>query len=142
MNDNQTQELKRLRMAGLGYKRIATQLDVSVDVVKYQCRKFGLTGQNPLQPIEPAIHIVESDLCRNCGKTIQQIKGKRTRVFCSNECRDIWWKSNRSNNLTKGKKVRCKNCGKSFLVGKNASRKYCSHECYIAFRFGGASDER
>ena len=141
MNNNQIHELEKLRLAGLGYKRIASQLNISVDVVKYQCRKLGLTGQSTPAPSEATIHIVESNICRNCGEKIQQIKGQRTRVFCSNVCRDVWWKSHRSNNLTKGKKVTCDNCGTEFLVGKNSKRKFCSHECYIAYRFGGASDE-
>ena len=32
----------------------------------------------------------------------------------------------------------CPTCGSTFYAYGNRSRKYCSHECYIAARFGGA----
>ncbi len=32
---------------------------------------------------------------------------------------------------------RCPRCGSTFRAYRNRNRKYCSHECYIADRFGG-----
>jgi hypothetical protein len=31
----------------------------------------------------------------------------------------------------------CAGCGVEFAAYGNASRKFCSHECYIKSRFGG-----
>ena len=31
----------------------------------------------------------------------------------------------------------CPACGKEFTVYGNSHRKFCSHACYIAYRFGG-----
>lgn len=44
MNETQEMKIKELRDQGLGYKRIANQLNLSVDAVKYFCRKNNLTG--------------------------------------------------------------------------------------------------
>ncbi|WP_216524807.1 hypothetical protein [Streptococcus lutetiensis] len=44
MNETQEMKIKELRDQGLGYKRIANRLSISVDAVKYFCRKNNLTG--------------------------------------------------------------------------------------------------
>ena len=35
----------------------------------------------------------------------------------------------------------CPVCKKEFSVYGNANRKYCSHQCYVAGRFGGVGNE-
>ena len=34
----------------------------------------------------------------------------------------------------------CAKCGRAFTAYGNKKRKYCSHECYIADRFGGGGN--
>ena len=51
-----------------------------------------------------------------------------------------WWNSHL--HLVKRKAMYdfvCPTCGKSFSAYGNRNRKYCSHECYIEARFGGAT---
>lgn len=36
----------------------------------------------------------DGKVCCNCGKTLQQISGKKIRIFCSQQCREQWWKEN------------------------------------------------
>jgi hypothetical protein len=35
----------------------------------------------------------------------------------------------------------CQHCGKPFTDYANRHRKYCSHPCYIAARYGGDQHE-
>jgi len=66
-------------------------------------------------------------------KPIDQPAGCKGKKFCSDACRIRWW--NHHTNLMKANAV-CTHCGKSFHG--RAGRKYCSHACYIAERFGEA----
>lgn len=67
-----------------------------------------------------------------------QVFGRKEKRFCSDKCRNKWWnthldKVNRRANYD----FVCAYCKKPFISYGNKNRKYCSHECYIADRFGG-----
>jgi endogenous inhibitor of DNA gyrase (YacG/DUF329 family) len=73
---------------------------------------------------------------------VAQNSGRKEKKFCSDKCRMTWW--NRHLDKVKRKAVYeyiCPHCGKPFTVYGNSHRKYCSHECYVADRFGGGQDE-
>ena len=73
--------------------------------------------------------------CRNCGAPVHPLPGRRERLFCCPACRTAYW---RKHNLL-GKDPRyCAGCG-ALLTGGSASRKYCSHACYISHRFGSSA---
>ena len=107
--------------------------------------------QNPDNHIltqDSAFHQMERsnsayNLCLECGKDVHQIPGRKRKKFCCDDCRSKWWKRNRWT----GKGVTpieeetrvCPTCGKIFFDYGHADRKYCSHECYIAYRFNDAS---
>lgn len=136
MNQNQQDEIKRLRNQGMGYKRIASELEISIDAVKYFCRKNGLTGTKDISSQVYTSH------CKECGLTMIQIRGMKVKKFCSNNCRQKWWNKNRNQlHRKQGIEVECPCCGKGFTAYQNEQRKYCSHDCYIKYRFGGDGHE-
>lgn len=123
MTAYQEEQIKRLRQDGCGYKKIAQVLGLSVDAVKYYCRKHK-----------------DTSVCLACGKPLIQIPKRKTRKFCSAACREKWWNKNRSK--PSADKIRCVHCSKEFQAYKHEHRKYCSHACYVADRFqGGDSRE-
>ncbi|HAP5219312.1 TPA: hypothetical protein IUZ03_001581 [Enterococcus faecalis] len=131
MNETQEMKIKELRDQGLGYKRIANQLKLSVDAVKYFCRKNNLTGT-----VTPMFE-TRTTSCKECGKSIKQKIGKKAIKFCSATCRKSWWNKNRNQlQIKNGELLACPTCGKQFKAYKQEHRKFCSHQCYIAFRFG------
>lgn len=71
MNQKQQDEIRRLRNQGIGYKKIASELEVSIDAVKYFCRKNGLTGTKDISSQVYTSH------CKECGQTIMQIRGMK-----------------------------------------------------------------
>ena len=71
-------------------------------------------------------------LCKYCGNAVPQAKGRKQKLFCSDECRQSWHRLNHDKKGTR--KAYCKHCGKEFLYYKG-DRKYCSHECYVEERF-------
>ena len=126
MTDKQKQQIITLRRNGAGYGTIASQLGVSINTVKSFCRRHSLVAKTA------------GAVCEQCGKPITQNPGRKRKRFCSDACRNKWCNSHLD--LVKRKAVytfTCPACGKKFIVYGNSHRKFCSHACYIAYRFGG-----
>lgn len=126
-----TQEQKILilhyREQHMTYRQIGEKLGLSPDTVKTFCRRNGAQAGKTAQSAECR--------CRNCGAPVHPLPGRRERLFCSPACRTAYW---RKHNLL-GKDPRyCAGCG-ALLTGGSASRKYCSHACYIRHRFGSSA---
>lgn len=126
MNDEQKQKIISLRRDGAGYGSIATELGVSINTVKSFCRRNSLTAPKT------------GTACEECGKPITQNPGRKRKRFCSDACRNKWWNNHldlvrRKANYT----FTCPACGKEFTVYGDSHRKFCSHACYIAYRFKG-----
>ena len=122
MTENQQEEIKALRQAGLGYKKIAAALSLSESTIKSYCIRNKLKAGS------------DQTVCLECGQPITQPTGQKGKKFCSDACRIKWW--NHHTWLMKANNV-CAHCGKPFHGRKD--RKFCSHACYIAERFGEAN---
>lgn len=134
MTDNQKEQIKSLRLSGLGYKKVAQELCISVDTVKSYCRKHNLTGVMAT--------VDNKTYCRKCRKELVQPNKKKPIKFCSEQCRVKWWQANKAEvRKTIAVQITCKLCGKEVLAYTHEYRKYCSHQCYIADRFKGGSNE-
>ncbi len=128
MTDVEKERIRFWRMEGLGYGRIADRLGISENTVKSFCRRNGLTGAAAME---------SSMACRHCGKPLASVPGRKGRKFCTEACRRAWWKAHPQ--LVERRafyKMACARCGKEFVSYGNQGRKYCSHACYIAERFG------
>lgn len=126
MKGEQKQRLNALRRSGAEYGQIADALEISINTVKSFCRRHGLSSA------------AKPSVCEQCGRTIEQNPGRKRKRFCSVLCRNKWWNTHLE--LVKRKAVYtfiCPNCGKEFRVYGNSHRKFCSHACYIEYRFGG-----
>lgn len=133
MTDAQKIQISNLRAAGLGYKKIAEQMGVSENTVKTYCRRHGLGGAMVHQ-----VERTDKSLCQCCGVEVKQNPGRKVKKFCSDRCRNKWWNAHLDKvNRKAVYEYECPHCKKDFTAYGNANRKYCSHECYIADRFGG-----
>lgn len=126
-----TQEQKILilhyREQHMTYRQIGEKLGLSPDTVKTFCRRKRAQSERTEESVQAQ--------CRNCGAPVHPLPGRRERLFCSPACRTAYW---RKHNLL-GKDPRyCAGCG-ALLTGGSASRKYCSHACYIRHRFGSSA---
>ncbi len=134
MTNEQQEKIRRLRLNGAGYTKVANELSMSKETVKSFCRRNGLAGR--AEDMSAKQKEKEGVICRNCGKPLEQSSGKKIRKFCSKQCRETWWKKNPEKIKKRAVyKYICANCGKEFEVYGNAHRKYCTHDCYIADRF-------
>lgn len=130
MTNEQKQQIIFLRRDGAGYGAIAKQLHVSINTVKSFCRRHCLASKR------------DGSVCEQCGKPIVQNPGRKQKRFCCDACRNKWWNSHLE--LVKRKAIYhfiCPNCKKEFTVYGDKHRKFCSHECYISYRFRGCSHE-
>lgn len=130
MTDEQKQQIISLRRNRAGYGSIAATLHISINTVKSFCRRHSLVAPG------------NESVCEQCGKPIAQNPGRKRKRFCSDACRNIWW--NAHLNLVKHKTTHtftCPNCGKTFTAYGNSRRKYCSHSCYVTYRFRSVSHE-
>lgn len=64
---------------------------------------------------------VEVD-CKVCKKPLVG----RQKMYCSTKCRSIYFNSLGSSN---GQEKDCEQCGKTFVIGKKGSRRFCSKDC-------------
>lgn len=114
-----------LRQQGESFVEIATLLSLSPNTVKSICRRSGIQAEIIPKP--------DSNLCKNCGKPLVQVPGKKQKTFCSTECRTAWWNKTRSR---KPYRLVCYCCGREFISFGNRKKKYCSQECCRLSRYG------
>ena len=136
MTTEQREKIYDLRRKRCSYKTIAVAVGLSKDTVKSFCKRNGLGEQ-----FTQSIGVQDKNTCPQCGGPVEQSSGTKPKRFCSSRCRMLWWHAHPE--LIKCAALydfRCANCGKAFSAYGNKNRKYCSHDCYIAARFGkGAS---
>lgn len=131
VTDEQKEKIIRFRKMGRGYTDIGKELGISKDTVKSFCRRNSLTSAD--------ISVTDNqDRCRECGKEIKQQPKKKKQIFCCKACREKWWAKHPEQIRQRAVyEFTCARCGRVFQAYGNSKRKYCSHECYIADRFGG-----
>ena len=135
MTEEQKQQIISLREQGLGYMKVAQQTGISLNTVKSFCRRNIVVLSKPKA-------FATKGICEQCGKPVTQIEGRKLKRFCSDKCRNKWWRSNPDKvNRIAMYKYQCPNCGKEFEVYGNKNRKYCCHECYLEHRFGGEHND-
>lgn len=124
----QKESILQMRADGQGYAKIAEALVLPVNTVKSYCRRSGLTNGA----------LKNGGVCKHCGQPVGGAKKSKPKKFCSDACRMAWWAGHRDQ-MTKNAvyPLSCTYCGKAFESYGNKKRKYCSHRCYIADRFGG-----
>jgi hypothetical protein len=138
MTEAQANQIVEMRIKGIGYKSIGTIVGLSRDIVRNYCKSHNLTGYASALTKNVQMRMESGEACQYCGGTIVKPKTGRPKKFCSEKCRREWWKIHPEavkRSETASYKLRCENCGREFISYGNRNRKYCSHDCYIKYRF-------
>lgn len=126
MSEEQKNQIRELRNRGLGYKRIAKELNILANSVKSYCRRNRLCDGVKDR----------TACCEQCGKVLHNTPGKKKKRFFSDKCRQVWCNSHLDVVKRKANYLyHCLVCGKEFTAYGNANRKYCSHKYYVTDRF-------
>lgn len=125
MTEMEKSEIAQMRSLGMGYGKISRQLDIPLNTVKSYCRRNNVPSGTG------------GRVCMECGRPLEQGPGRKKKKFCSDSCRIRWW--NHHTHLMKANCI-CVRCGREFHG--RIGRKYCSHRCYIAERFGDNDDSK
>lgn len=135
MTEQQKKQIAIYREHGLSYTVIGNKMGLSVNSIKTYCRRHGFGGVRAFNKSgSDNVHV-----CEYCGTPVLQKAGRKKKRFCSDKCRNNWWNSHQDQvNRKANYECICRYCGKSYISYGNKNRKYCSHECYIEDRFGGA----
>lgn len=135
MNEFQKEKIADLRKRGFGYLRIAKMLGLSPNTIKSYCRRNNLFGRMGVSGVDMPVSQV---FCKRCGSSLSVSPSRKSRKFCSDNCRLAWWKEHPELlNKKAFYQFNCAYCGSRFDSYGNKKRKYCSHPCYIKDRFGG-----
>lgn len=118
------QSILMLRQQGESFTEIAKLLSLSPNTVKSICHRSSIHTL-PAEKIDLYV-------CKNCGKPLIQMPGKKQKSFCSTGCRTAWWNKTRSR---KPYRLTCYCCGKEFISFGNRRKKFCSRECYRLSRY-------
>ena len=106
MTKEQKSTILRLRAEGYKYVTIADTIGLSINTVKSYCRRQSATAQADGAPC-----------CKQCKKPLVSKKGGKPRLFCSDECRNNWWKHHSSNINRKAYYTKtCAHCGKPYHI--------------------------
>ena len=124
MNTFEKDSVRKMRENGKSYSQIAAALSISENTVKSFCRRMGI------------ISLVGKPVCPVCGKILIPSKQGQRRRFCSDTCRFVWNYGHRVLDAHNAIACRCAHCQREFFSYPSAHRKYCSHDCYIADRYG------
>ena len=141
MTNEQKVQIIALHKRGSSLTEVADKLGLPIGTVKSFCRRNQISSTAEVVPqperTSNSDGTVETtkpnETCKRCGAQLERMLHHRRKLFCSDECRLAWWHENR--HLAKGTSERnCSACGATFSA--DASRKYCSHNCYIKARYG------
>ena len=144
MTTEQKQKLRKMRLEGSSYSKIARALGISENTIKSYCRRNNLNNlmHNLAKNLETELVNKIYTNCIHCGKTLIHARIGHPKKFCSEECRRIWWKTNDSQlNKKAWYTLNCIECSKTFKSYGNKNRKFCCHACYIQSRFKKAEEE-
>lgn len=124
MTNFEIQQIRTLQCQGLGYRRIASMLNLSPNSVKSYCQR------HPMEPTPRA-----DAYCKQCGKPISFVAGKKKRQFCSDRCRQIWWNAHRTEvNRRTFHERSCRHCGRIFSAYGRPNQLFCSRSCFASSR--------
>ena len=119
-----------MRSNGASYAKIATTLELSKNTVKSFCQRNKFVQAANAKKYSYIY-------CKQCGTEFEKISGRKPQIFCSDSCRAVWWATHPDKLNRKAiYNFICEHCDLDFTAYGNKTRKYCTHACYIASRFG------
>lgn len=124
MKPSDKTKIEAYRKNGVSYAEIAEIMSLPLNTVKSYCKRHDLGGRRE----RTAENI---SLCLQCGTGIPQSPHRKIKKFCSDECRNLWWRSHPTEVHRKSEQIFiCPVCKCEFSAYSSSKQKYCSRACY------------
>lgn len=152
MTIEQKETVTRMRAEGNTFSAIAESLGISVSTIKSYWQKSSQASK-PVSPGTDAYEVsgsaakektqdntmppVTPGICRQCGVALNLHIGNQMKRFCSERCRQKWWRAHPGLVTAKASVSVCVGCGRTFKNGGNPARRFCSRTCYTRHRLSG-----
>ncbi len=137
MTGEQKQQIYILRRKRMCFADIAAEMGLPRNTIKTFCWRNGLTDADLAAGLPNRGF---RGFCKACGKELTQRTKSRPLVYCSDKCRNLWWNAHKDAMTKRPENYRkCAVCGTEFYAFPSQKKRYCSHECYIAARYGGGN---
>ena len=85
MTDEQALQIRKLRAQGMGYRAIASTVNLSRDIVRNYCRSKGIGGFRAEYEMNLRERMNDGRACAFCGAELEQPSTGRPRRFCSGQ---------------------------------------------------------
>ena len=92
MTDAQKEQVRAMRMQGIGYRLIAKSLGLKINQVQLFCKAHGLAGNGELARLNYPIWCQQNSRCPVCGAKVTQPRTGRRKRFCSGRCRTRYYR--------------------------------------------------
>ena len=92
MTDKQREEIRQMRLNGLGYKIIAKMIGSKEKNVYAYCKAHGLAGSAEIVKLNYPIWCRQNSRCPVCGTKVTQPEIGRRKRFCSGRCRTRYYR--------------------------------------------------
>lgn len=124
MKPSDKAKIEAYREKGVTYAEIAEVLSLPLNTIKSYCKRHDLGGRRE----RTAENI---SLCLQCGAGVPQIPHRKVKKFCSDQCRNLWWRSHPTEIKRKSEQIFiCPVCKSEFSAYRSSNQKYCSRICY------------
>lgn len=87
MTDIQKEQVRAMRMQGIGYRVIAKSLGLKINQVQLFCKAHGLAGNAEIARMNYPLWCSRNGRCPVCGTKIKPPRTGRNKTFCSGRCR-------------------------------------------------------
>jgi len=116
MTKQEKEQIKKMRLEGYGYGKIAQVLNIPKSTISSFCITL----------------MSQPSLCLDCNKRLKQATGHRQKKYCSDKCRMNYWKSHKDEiKRSLDYSVECSHCHRVFFTYQSLNRKYCSRDCFL-----------
>ena len=127
MTQAEKEAVLSLRKQHYSYSAIAQSTGLPLGTIKSFLSRVNGKIEAPT-PASVSRVTTNHNCCRQCGAPLDQAQRGKTRTFCNDRCRAVYWNKHRDLSMrASAHKQKCEICGHYFFTYHG---RYCSRACF------------